>query len=110
MDSLRGFEEAASEAPPQHPHCPVTPLGMPTEHGVKQGSAMPTELPPALQWKNSVQDDTFLLGQEETLKRKGTRRHWQETGCGPFQSVAMEEEHLEEAQPACALHPWPHRW
>lgn len=111
MDSLRGLEEAASEAPPHHPHCLVTPLGVSTEHRVKRGSAMPTKLPPAVQWKNSVQDDTFLLGQEKKLKIKGTGRHWQETGCGPFQSVAMEKEHLEEAQPVCALHPRPHhRW
>lgn len=71
---------------------------------------MPTKLPPAVQWKSSTQDDKFLPGQEETLKIKGTRRHWQETGSGPFQSVAMEKERLEKAHPARALHLGPHRW
>lgn len=41
------------------------------------------------------------------LEIKGTRRHWQDTGCGPFQSVAMEKGPLEEAQAVRALRPWP---
>lgn len=36
MDSLRGLEEAASEAAP-HPHCLVPPLCMSTERGGEMG-------------------------------------------------------------------------
>lgn len=50
---------------------------------------------------SATQDDTFLPGEGDKLKVKGTRRHWQEAGCGPSESVAMQKEHLVEHSPWC---------
>lgn len=106
MEFLRGFRGAAWEAPP-HPQCLVIPLCLSADHWVSWGKAIHTNLPPGMWWKNYIQDDKFLLVEEEKLKIKGTKHHWHEAGCGPFQSVAVKKEHLVKAHPLHALNLWP---